>query len=244
MGMSKAEKQAHYAKFHEEQAAQQGKESIYTDGEGAPLDKKTMQAQQAERELRRFPTADEGVAAQVVKLRERVKTALGEHLTDGETIQVVIRGLGGQAIVGTKTRAIVLKPGWRAGATFGAEVTAWGYKNLLGVQVHKGMLTGAVVLQGPGQTGRSTSAHRNKDDDPHKAPNAIPINAEWNLVKAGAAKLGALIDSAHSGADSPQPPPAATSMADELAKLGELRNSGVLSDEEFSVAKQRLLDGE
>jgi len=37
------------------------------------------------------------------------------------------------------------------------------------------------------------------------------------------------------------PPAAASSVADELAKLAQLRDAGVLSDAEFSAAKARLL---
>ena len=42
----------------------------------------------------------------------------------------------------------------------------------------------------------------------------------------------------------PRPSPAAqpASVADELRKLGELRDSGVLSDEEFEAQKRRLID--
>lgn len=36
---------------------------------------------------------------------------------------------------------------------------------------------------------------------------------------------------------------AAPSTADELAKLGELRNSGVITEEEFNAQKARLLAG-
>ena len=42
----------------------------------------------------------------------------------------------------------------------------------------------------------------------------------------------------------PPPAPAAPAQSDltgQLAKLGELHNQGVLSDEEFAAAKQRLL---
>jgi hypothetical protein len=44
-----------------------------------------------------------------------------------------------------------------AGATFGSEMTPWDYRNLVGVQLHTGMMSGAVVLQAPGQWGTKTS---------------------------------------------------------------------------------------
>jgi hypothetical protein len=39
----------------------------------------------------------------------------------------------------------------------------------------------------------------------------------------------------------PAPAPAGGDMMDQLAKLGELKASGVLSDEEFAAAKAKLL---
>jgi hypothetical protein len=47
----------------------------------------------------------------------------------------------------------------------------------------------------------------------------------------------AAISNRHAGAQAPQ----ASSVADELAKLAELRNAGVLSPDEFEAQKARLL---
>jgi hypothetical protein len=108
-------------------------------------------------------------------LKPRVVKALGQNLAPDERVEVVIVGASGQVIVGTQTRAFVIKPGFLAGATFGAEVTSWSYTHIAGVQVHKGMMTGSVVIQGPGQTGQAGGYWRQGDTDPHKAQNAIPI---------------------------------------------------------------------
>lgn len=190
-----------------------------------------------------FPTEDPALDAQVGLLRQRVKRALAENLSEGESIHVVIHGTSGQAIVGTATRAFVLKPGFMAGATLGAEVTSFSYRNLAGVQVHKGMMTGSVLLQSFGQAGEKTSYWRQGDDDTFKAPNAIPIAGGWDVVKAGAATLRQLIDQAHDPGPAAAPSHQETSsVADEIAKLAELKAAGALTEDEFTAAKQRLLD--
>jgi predicted RNA-binding Zn-ribbon protein involved in translation (DUF1610 family) len=53
------------------------------------------------------------------------------------------------------------------------------------------------------------------------------------------------IRNAQTGQQSLAPPPSSsfTSVADELAKLAQLRDSGVLADSEFAAAKARLLGG-
>lgn len=180
-------------------------------------------------------------SAEFDRLRKRVQTAVRENLAAGETIRVIVPGANGQAIVGCETRAFVCKPGFMAGATLGAEVTSWSYRNLLGVQVHKGMVSGSVVLQGPGQTGTKTSYWRQGDGDPYKAPNAIPVNGEWKRVQAAAAELRQLIDAAQHAA--PAAAPAASFVADEIRKLADLHAEGALSAEEFAALKSKVLSG-
>jgi hypothetical protein len=134
------------------------------------------------------------------------------------------------------------KPGFMAGATFGAEFTAWSYLNLAGLQRHKGALGGAVALQAPGQTGLSTNYWGHEGADPWKAPNAIPIAGDWEQVDRGVARLARLIDDAQRPSTQPveveQPP---ISKADEIRKLADLYSQGFLSAEEFDAAKTQLL---
>lgn len=176
------------------------------------------------------------------KLRGRVKSAIAQNLREGERVSVVVRGARGQAIVGTASRCFVCKPGFMAGAAFGSEVSSWSYRNLVGVQIHKGLMTGAVIIQAPAQAGISTNYWRSNDSDPFKAPNAIPVSTDWGEVRAAVARLRELIDAAHSDQPSQPASAAPTSLADELRKLAELHESGVLNDTEFSAAKQRLLE--
>jgi len=75
------------------------------------------------------------------KLNGKVKRALEENLAPDETISIIIRGADGQAMIGTESRVFVCKPGFMAGATFGVENTSWSYLNLLGVQLHKGLMS-------------------------------------------------------------------------------------------------------
>ncbi len=174
------------------------------------------------------------------KLRNKVKQAVAENASPDETVRVIIHGAHGQAIIGTDTRAFVCKPGFMAGATFGTEVTSWSYQNITGVQVHKGMLTGSVVIQAPGQRGTKTSYWGQKGDDPAKTPNAIPVAGGWNEVQAGVARLRQLIDATYTPAPS-LGGPASPSTADEIRKLAELCSDGILSEQEFQAAKARLL---
>jgi Short C-terminal domain len=178
------------------------------------------------------------------RLHRKANEALDQNLGADEQVEVIITGPSAQAVIGTDRRVFVYKKGFMAGATFGAEMTSWDYRNLVGIQIHTGMMNGAVIVQAPGQEGASTSFWKQSDRDPYKAPNAIPITRPWEQANAGVARLREMIVASHA----PQPAAAngavsSGSVADELHKLATLRDSGVLSAAEFETLKGRLLAG-
>jgi hypothetical protein len=176
------------------------------------------------------------------RLHRKANEMLDENLGSGERVEVIITGPSAQAVIGTDRRVFVYKKGFMAGATFGAEMTTWDYRNLVGIQLHTGMMSGAVIVQAPGQEGTRTNTWKQGDKDPYKAPNAIPINRPWEQAKAGVARLRELIAAAHMPQVTPSAAPASNgSVADELRKLAELRDTGVISAQEFDMMKTRLL---
>lgn len=177
----------------------------------------------------------------VTLLHAKAQDSLAKTLMPGESVLVIIRGPSAQAIIGTDRRAFIYKKGFMAGASFGSEMTNWTYKNLVGVQLHTGMMSGAVVLQGPGQSGTSTSYWKGGNDDPYKAPNAIPVVRPYDVVEAGVSRLRELIDLEHQKAHAPVAEKAGVaSMADEIRKLAEMRRDGLITDEEFADLKSQL----
>jgi hypothetical protein len=70
-----------------------------------------------------------------------------------------------------------------------------------------------------------------------------PLLADWHQAKAAGIlyldRLSSVLESERESApDVPAPP----SVAEQLKSLADLRERGVLSDEEFAVAKERLLN--
>lgn len=183
---------------------------------------------------------EEGNHADRSRLHRKANEVLDRSLAEGEQVLAIITGPSSQAIIGTDRRLFVYKRGFMAGATLGAEITTFDYRNLGGVQIHTGMMSGAVVLQGPGLPGTNTSYWKSGEGDPYKAPNAIPLVRPYDQAEAGVARLRALISAAHSKAQVTTTQ-TSSSLVDELQKLAELRDSGVLSEEEFTSAKRNLL---
>jgi hypothetical protein len=187
------------------------------------------------------------------------RAAIEHGLMTGEAVAVVIRGTGTTAIVGTDRRAFIFKKGMLAGATFGHKLASFAYESIVGVELHGGALTGAVVIHVPGAASVSTSYWQNAKDDAHKAYNAIPISRPYAEAQEGVSVLRALIAD-HSSRRHPtaqpapdadvQPSPEATAIAaqvaqpdvfDQLRKLAELRDAGIVTAEEFDAKKTELL---
>jgi hypothetical protein len=197
--------------------------------------------ERAEQDASRVQAAASGPR---VRLHPKANEALDKNLEPGEEVLVVITGPSNQAVIGTDRRAFIYKnkKGFMAGAAFGSEITSWDYRNLVGVQLHTGMMSGALVLQAPGQSGTKTNYWKQGDDDPYKAPNAIPVVRPFDQAQAGVAELRRLIAQADTPTAQPTVPASnGASISDELAKLADLKQQGVLTDEEFAAAKARLL---
>lgn len=184
--------------------------------------------------------AEEGALAAVGRLRPAVREYLRENLQEGETICALVEGDVGQAIVGTERRLFVVKPGIVAGAARGVEATAWSYRNLVGIQLHKGVTGGSVIVQAPGQKGHKATAWGGGRKSTYKAPNAIPVaKGQWEKARPQVARLQHLLDdaqkedSASSGDD----------LAGQLKGLAGLHSAGALTDEEFEAGKRKLIGG-
>ena len=196
----------------------------------------------AQPELVTFPAAATATDPLVdrTRLHRSADVALTQNLMTGEHVAVIITGNSDQALIGTDRRAFIFKKGFMAGATFGSAFTSWDYLNLVGVQIHTGMVNGAVVLQVPGKPGIGTSKSRT-DDDPYQATNAIPLARPFNLAELGVVRLRQLITAAHNAATVARSTNSLGSLADELRKFVDLRDAGALTDSEFQQVKARLL---
>lgn len=183
------------------------------------------------------------------------RQAIEQGLMPGEEVLVVIRGTGSTAIIGTDRRAFIFKKGMLAGATFGHKLASFAYESIVGIELHSGAMTGAIVIHVPGAASVSTSYWQNAKSDPHKAYNAIPISRPYAHAQAGANALRGLI-SEHSSARHPPTqtappaappalatPPAATEpdVFEQLRRLAELRDAGIVTSEEFDAKKADLL---
>jgi len=181
-------------------------------------------------------------AVDLTGLHRKALEALARDLFPGEIVRVVILGERDQAIIGTHRRALVFKRGAAGGALFTTEMISWDYAHLSGVQTLTTGPSGAVMLEVSRQVARPRRLRGSYDQDPFKAPNAIPITPPFEPAIAAAESLRALIARATAPVPAAAPAPA-PSPAQELHHLAELRDLGVITDEEFEIMKARIVHG-
>ena len=166
------------------------------------------------------------------QLHRDANAALEQNLMPGETVRVIIRGNYDSAMIGTDRRVFVFKKGFLSGAGMGSKLSSWDYRNLGGIQLETGMLSGTVALQGPGIESKDASS----GGDANKSPHALGLaNPHFDPARRGVAVLRSLI------AESQATRPAAPDAAEQLRKLGELHGAGILTDAEFEAKKAELL---
>lgn len=163
--------------------------------------------------------------------------ALDQNLSSGEKVEIIIEGLGNSAMIATNRRVFIFKKGISFGVMFGYKFTSWDYRNLVGVEVTTGLITGLVALQGPGIVGSNASVwgnlmgNANSNNDAWKIPSAIPIGqVQMEPARIGAAKLRELIANYQN-----------TGNIADLEKLFDLKSKGIITEEEYNAKKKQIL---
>jgi hypothetical protein len=149
-----------------------------------------------------------------------VKGVNGTVTFDGQTVTINRKGFLARASVGKGTKSIPV-----------LSITAVQWKPA-------GPLTNGFIQFTVGGGVERRSGFGKQTTDAAKDENSVVFRtkqkAEFEELRDAVQDA---ISNRHAGAQAPQP----SSVADELAKLAELRNAGVLSPDEFEAQKARLL---
>jgi len=174
-------------------------------------------------------------------LHKDANKALDENLLPGEAVRVIVPGDHDSALIGTDRRVFVFKKGLVSGAAFGRKLASWDHANVTGVQLETGVASGVALVQAPGVEATDVSAWGRGPSSALKAPHAVVLSArDFELARRGVAELRRLIaeyqgpSSGHGAAGGP-------TVLDQLRQLGELRDAGVVTADEFEAKKAELL---
>ena len=121
---------------------------------------------------------DPDPSVELGRLSADTRNALVESLEPEETVRVVLRGSAQQAIVGTQTRVIVLRPD---------AALSWRYLDVSAIEVDQHVVGGCIGIRVPG------------------GGCVMPAAGDWDLIRERAATLRGLIAGAHSDSVRAQP---------------------------------------
>lgn len=178
-------------------------------------------------------------------LSKKVRKYLERNKRKDEEVLFCIVGQGNQSIIALEKRLLIIKPGFLAGATFGAKVSSFFYKDITGIEVNMGFVTGVIEISTPSYEAtkeRSWWGTKNNDDtrDIWKLSNCIPIlKTDFPVFQPYLDKLRELIEQAKN----PQEIKTSTQddIATQLEKIVNLYKSGILTEEEYQKAKKKIL---
>jgi len=184
------------------------------------------------------------VGATIEKIDKKLEARLAEILQPDEHVVFKIDGGLAQALVATDQRAIILKRGAVVSIVGGISVYTQPYGAIAGIEWTWSPLTwGYFAIQTAGATpisSRSIGLGNKQLGEATKAANAIGIRSK-KVATALETAAGWIQSKATAAHAAPAPSPASASDADEINKLGELHQAGLLTSEEFAAAKAKLL---
>lgn len=188
---------------------------------------------------------------EIIEAKSRLYGGLDGVLEPGERIFVIVNGAYQQAVVGTDRRVFVYKAGNKTGSMWRRKLASWSYPEIADIELQIGVKSGVLTVHPHVLDPAIARYGAAGKGSPQQSPNAITfagkpgsmvvdrVEALRGLVAAanGApAAAGAVPASAAPGRDSTE------GITDEIRKLGQLRDDGLLTEEEFQAKKAELLE--
>lgn len=195
--------------------------------------------------------------------RRKAAASILAHAAPGEEPWLIISSPDAGVLVAFDDRLVLIKTGWTtsalAGSFGGQRAATFNFHDVTGIEYNSGLINGVLEILTPSYDGtanrdfwRGSNRSRNADsNDPFTLSNTLPLDkathsqAQPHLNelrrRITAFKRTVSVDG-YTPAPAPEPDTRlGTGLADELGRLASLRDSGVLTDEEFQSAKARLL---
>lgn len=188
-----------------------------------------------------------------------VVEAIASNRIGSEPVKLILIGnvAYAGALIAFEDRCLIAKGGavgsFMAGSLGGGRVTTFYFDQITGIEYNSGLLSGVLEVLTPSYQGTAnkdfwkgitSGGRRNLDDnDPWKLSNTLPLTKDdYRSSKPLIDSLRKLISEYRRGGIQPQTTPAPQNdLSEELLRLSALRDKGVLSDDEFTAAKAKLL---
>jgi hypothetical protein len=178
-------------------------------------------------------------------LSPRVAGEVARCIAPNENVHYCLRGDLNHSLVMLDSRLLIVKPGFHAGSTFGALTTSIRYADITGIQIHSFLVAGWIEISSPSFQGRERKRNRHprtSDRDVYKLPNCIPVKKRrLEDCQPVLHELNERISAAREPHSAAGPPVASARIVNELTRLSDLLERGMITHAEYSIARQSLI---
>ena len=174
--------------------------------------------------------------------------ALDQTLGKAEQVHISLKGAYKEALVCTDTRVLIVKSGFMTGQMFGSDVFQLPYSRVAGVEVKYRILSGYFELSAGGMQNLPKNYWSQKQGvDPKQAANCVSLNDRTQASRFREACNFIMQRISQQDTGLKATPPALSrsdtpeSILSTIKTLGDLRDQGHLSNDEFEAKKKALL---
>lgn len=170
-------------------------------------------------------------------LGNRGEKLLQDNLHSSEEILVKLKGSFGEGLVITARGIYILKWGFMTNNTFGGRCGFFEYKNITGIDFRKSFLQGTFEVLTPSHQNAQKSYFGTGQNSAISSDNIITFqSSDFKLFQEATRIARESLAQKSEGQ-------VATALSDvgQLEKLAELRDKGVITEEEFSAKKKQIL---
>lgn len=172
---------------------------------------------------------------------KKLEKYLADTLQPGETVHIRLKGAYKEGLICTDKRVIILKTGFMTGQTFGANTFQVPYSRITGAEVKFHFVSGYFELSSGGVQNTEKSFYSGKKSA-QEAPNCVSILSKKSAEKFREACNFIILKIHESDAGKESAVTKEEATIPELIKqLADLRDQGIVSDEEFQSKKTDLL---
>lgn len=167
-------------------------------------------------------------------LKGRLESAFNDNIGANEKVDVKMHVANGEGIVVTDRRVMIIKAGMgKSAGLFGVNCKSFYFNQITSVDLRTGLFGGHIQLTIPEST--------EIKGDMAQAENAVTFTTNYKeRIKYVANLIRERIQSSQNPSHINQDTSGA-SLVDQINELAKLKQQGILSEEEFQIAKKKLL---
>lgn len=176
----------------------------------------------------------------VEDLGGRGEKLFDDNISKSEQVVVKVKGSLGEGLVITDKRLYVLKWGFMAGSAFGGRCMAFEFKNISSLEIKKNLLTGTLeVLTAATQNSQNKNYFGTGQNSAIESDNIVTFQGVDFKLFQEVTNIGRdMINKAHNPMQGSAKP---DDSLVQLEKLAELKEKGIITEDEFVAKKKQML---